>query len=211
LNAGTGEQRVYLIDDDEAVRDAMGLLFESADLPYRCFASADAFFEHFDGSQRGCLVLDLRMPGMSGLELQQRLNTVDSTLPIIFITGHGDVPMAVEAMRRGAVDFMRKPVNESDLLARIEQALNRESGDWHQKLDRDALEERLETLTEREREVFDLVATGLANKAIAGDLGISERTVEVHRSQVMKKLGVRTVAGLVRAHLQTSAPTGNPQ
>ena len=197
-------QQIYLIDDDEAVRDSMGMLLDSADLPHHDFASADEFFEHYDGSQRGCLVLDLRMPGMTGLELQQRLNEIDSTLPIIFITGHGDVPMAVEAMRHGAVDFLRKPVGEQDLLERIEQALSQESGEWNQKLDRDDLQIRIESLTEREREVFELVATGLANKAIAANLGISERTVEVHRSQVMKKLEVRTLADLVRIYLQLS-------
>ena len=197
-------QQVYLIDDDEAVRDSMGMLLDSADLPHHDFASADEFFEHYDGSQRGCLVLDLRMPGMTGLELQQRLNEIDSTLPIIFITGHGDVPMAVEAMRHGAVDFLRKPVGEQDLLERIEQALSQESGEWNQKLDRNDLQIRIESLTEREREVFELVATGLANKAIAANLGISERTVEVHRSQVMKKLEVRTLADLVRIYLQLS-------
>ena len=106
-------QLIYVIDDDEAVRDSMGMLLESADLPYRCYASADSFLDEHDGSQRGCLVLDIRMPGMTGLELQQRLAGIGSSLPVIFITGHGDVPMAVEAMRQGALDFLRKPVNES--------------------------------------------------------------------------------------------------
>ncbi len=196
------EQRVYIIDDDAAVRDSMGMLLESAELPYRCYASADDFLADHDGSQRGCLVIDIRMPGMTGLELQRRLKASGSTLPIIFITGHGDVPMAVEAMREGALDFMRKPVNEPDFVDRIQQALDLESGRWHQKLDREQTRARLTALTEREREVFELVAQGVANKAIAADLGISERTVEVHRAQVMKKLGARTLAQLVRLHLQ---------
>jgi two-component system response regulator FixJ len=196
-------QFIYVIDDDEAVRDSMGMLLESADLPYRCFPSADSFFNEHDGSQRGCLVLDIRMPGMTGIDLQQRLTQLGSNLPIIFITGHGDVPMAVEAMRRGAFDFLRKPVNEENFLERIAYALDQESGDWHQKIDRDQAQQRIESLTEREHEVFLLVAEGFANKVVASELGISERTVEVHRAQVMKKLNARTLAQLVRIHLQS--------
>ena len=195
-------QRVYVIDDDEAVRDSIGMLLESADLPHQCFTSADEFFDQHDSSQRGCLVLDIRMPGMTGLELQQRLTEIGSTLPIIFITGHGDVPMAVEAMRRGALDFLRKPVNETNFIDRIQHALNLESGSWHQRQDRELQQQRIESLTEREREVFELVAQGQANKVVAAELGISERTVEVHRAQVMKKLDARTLAQLVRAYLQ---------
>ena len=197
------QQLIYVIDDDEAVRDSMGMLLESADLPFRCFSSADSFFAEHDGSQRGCLILDIRMPGMTGIELQQKLTQVGSSLPIIFITGHGDVPMAVEAMRRGAFDFLRKPVNEENFLERVTYALDQESGHWHQKLDRDQAQQRIESLTEREHEVFLLVAEGLANKVVASELGISERTVEVHRAQVMKKLDARTLAQLVRIHLQS--------
>ena len=203
MSATQPRQLVYVIDDDEAVRDSMGMLLESADLPYRCYESADQFIEEHDGSQRGCLVLDIRMPGMTGLELQQKLAQIGSCLPIIFITGHGDVPMAVEAMRQGALDFLRKPVSEEHFLERIANALDRESGDWHQKLDREQTHQRIASLTEREHEVFQLVAEGLANKAIAAELGISERTVEVHRAQVMKKLGAKTLAQLVRIHLQS--------
>ncbi len=196
------QQMVYVVDDDEAVRDSMGMLLESADLPYRCFASADSFLEEHDNSQRGCLVLDIRMPGMTGIDLQKELTEPGSSLPIIFITGHGDVPMAVEAMRRGAFDFLRKPINEESFLERIANALDRETGDWHQKLDREQAQERITTLSEREQEVFHLVAEGYANKAVAAELGISERTVEVHRSQAMKKLDAKTLAQLVRIHLQ---------
>jgi len=203
MNAQSPGQLVYVIDDDEAVRDSMCMLLESADLPYRCFDSADHFFAARDGSERGCLVLDIRMPGMTGLELQARLAQIGSSLPIIFITGHGDVPMAVEAMRQGALDFLRKPVNEEHFLERIASALDQESGSWHQKLDREQTRQRIDSLTEREHEVFQLVADGLANKAIASKLGISERTVEVHRAQVMKKLDARTLAQLVRIHLQS--------
>ena len=195
-------QLVYIIDDDEAVRDSMGMLLDSIDLPYRCYASADHFFAEYDDSQRGCLVLDIRMPGMTGLELQQKLVQIDSSLSIIFITGHGDIPMAVEAMRQGAHDFLRKPVNEADFLDRIATALDRESGNWNERLDREQALQRIASLSARELEVFHLVAEGMANKSVASELGISERTVEVHRSQVMKKLDVRTLAQLVRLHLR---------
>ena len=203
MSASAESQCVYVVDDDEAVRDAMAMLLESADLEHRCFASADAFLQQADEARRGCLVLDIRMPGTGGLELQQRLGDLGSTLPILFLTGHGDVPMAVEAMRQGAFDFLRKPVNEADFLERIQQALDVEAGDWRERRGREDLRARVDKLTEREREVFECVARGIANKAIAGELGISERTVEVHRAQVMKKLGARTLADLVRIHLQT--------
>jgi two-component system response regulator FixJ len=203
MTAVEQSQFVFVIDDDEAVRDSMGMLLESADLAYRCFDSADSFFEQHDTTQRGCLVLDIRMPGMTGLELQQRLTETGSALPIIFITGHGDVPMAVEAMRQGAFDFLRKPVNETNFLERIQLSLDQESDSWMQKLDRDDSRERIASLTDREHEIFQLVAQGIANKAIAVDLGISERTVEVHRAQVMKKLDTKTLAQLVRIHLQS--------
>jgi RNA polymerase sigma factor (sigma-70 family) len=198
-------QLVYVIDDDEAVRDSMGMLLESADLPYRCFASADSFLTEHDASHRGCLVLDIRMPGMTGLELQKKLAQIGSFLPVIFITGHGDVPMAVEAMRQGALDFLRKPVNETDFLDRIAHALDQETGNWLKNSNREQARQRIDSLTEREREVFQLVAEGMANKAIASELGISERTVEVHRSQVMKKLEAKTLAQLVRIHLQSES------
>ena len=195
-------QLVYIIDDDEAVRDSMGMLLDSADLQFACFETADDFLGHYDGSQRGCLVLDIRMPGMSGLELQRKLIDLNSALLVIFITGHGDVPMAVEAMRRGAIDFLRKPVRESDLLTRIEQALQQEPGARDETRNRNENCAQLDSLTEREREVFRLVAEGQANKVIAADLGISERTVEVHRAKVMKKLDVRNLAQLVRIYLE---------
>ena len=200
------EQQVFIIDDDEAIRDSMSMLLETVNLPHKCFASGAEFLEYFDGSQRGCLVLDIRMPGMSGLELQQRLNAANAILPIIFITGHGDIPMAVEAMRHGALDFMRKPFREQDLLDRIQEALEHEAGMRDVLLDRARILERIATLTSREREVFDRVAEGQANKVIAIDLGISERTVEVHRAQVMRKLEVRTLAQLVKAKIDAERP-----
>ncbi len=195
-------QLVHVVDDDEAVRDAIGMLLDVAGLRHRCYTSADEFLREYDSAQRGCLVLDVRMPGITGLELQEKLSEVDTALPIIFITGHGDVPMAVEAMRRGAFDFLRKPIDEKNFVERIRLALDRESSTWQQKADQREMNDRLESLTEREREVFLRVAAGAANKAVAADLGISERTVEVHRAQMMKKLGARSVAELVRIHLQ---------
>ena len=196
-------QQVFIIDDDEAVRDAMSMLLDADGIAHCCFESANEFFDVYDGSQRGCLVLDIRMPGMSGLELQAQLKTSGSKLPIIFMTGHGDVPMAVEAMRHGAVDFMRKPISEPDLLERIRQALAQESGIWDQIESQEKNRALIDSLTQREKQIFEYVAEGLANKAIAIELDISERTVEVHRSQVMKKLGAKTLAQLVRLHLQT--------
>ena len=203
MTAAASKQLVYVVDDDEAVRDSMSMLLESADLPFRCFDSADSFLDSQNGKERGCLVLDIRMPGMTGLELQKRLAQSGSSLPVIFMTGHGDVPMAVEAMRQGAFDFLRKPIAEADFLERIGNALEAETGNWHERVDRERAREQLASLTEREQEVFALVADGHANKAIAANLDISERTVEVHRANVMKKLEARTLAQLVRIYLQT--------
>jgi FixJ family two-component response regulator len=194
----TTKQQVFLIDDDEAVRDAMGMLLESSGLPYRSFACASDFLDNYSHDLRGCLVLDIRMPNMDGLELQSILNGQNSTLPIIFITGHGDIPMAVEAMRLGALDFMRKPINELNLLQAINQALSHETDIRKQIYDIQQLTLKLDALTHREQQIFERVADGQANKSIAFDLGISERTVEVHRAQVMKKLNVKTLAQLVR-------------
>jgi len=206
----TNAQQVFVIDDDEAVRDSMSMLLDTVDLPHHCFASAMEFLDFYDGSQRGCVVLDIRMPGMSGLELQQRLNDSNAMLPIIFITGHGDIPMAVEAMRRGAMDFMRKPFREQDLLDRIQHALEHEAGMRDVLLDRAKILQRIATLTAREHEVFERVVKGQANKVIALDLGISERTVEVHRAQVMRKLEARTLAQLVRIKIEADQPLHDP-
>jgi len=196
------EQKVFIIDDDDAVRDSMSMLLETMGLPHQCYISADDFLDNYDGSQRGCLVLDIRMPGINGLELQQCLKDMNAFLPIIFITGHGDVPMAVEAMRQGAMDFLRKPIREQDLLERIQEALDYEKGIRDELREREENKRKLLTLTTRERDIFERVADGHANKVIALELGISERTVEVHRSQVMRKLEVRSLAQLVRLRLE---------
>ncbi|HEX7036884.1 MAG TPA: response regulator transcription factor [Pseudomonadales bacterium] len=189
---------IFVVDDDEPVRDSIGMLLETEDMPYETFPDAQSFLDAYDPSRRGCLVLDIRMPGMSGLELQARLREMNATLPIVFITGHGDVPMAVEAMKRGAVDFIRKPFRDEELLDRINEALQVEAGQRAVATSLAEIRAKIETLTPREREVFDRVAQGQANKVVAIDLGISERTVEIHRSQVMHKTGARSLADLVR-------------
>ena len=197
------KQKVYVVDDDEGVRDGLSLLLATVGQPCELFESATDFLDVYDEDMSGCLVLDIRMPRMTGLDLQEKLIAMGSSLPIIFITGHGDIPMAVEAMRRGAVDFIRKPFREHGLLDRINEALAVDDTVRKQVMDRKAVEERLAVLSEREREVFERVADGDMNKVIAADLGISERTVEVHRGQVMKKLGVKTLAQLVRIKIES--------
>ena len=200
---------VFIVDDDEGVREGLGLLLETIDQPYRLYSSAIEFLDEYDASWSGCLVLDIRMPRMSGLDLQEQLNQRGSLLPIIFITGHGDIPMAVEAMRRGALDFIRKPFREQDLLDRINEALDRNEDKRKVMVDRQAMLDRLSSLSERELEVFVRVAAGDMSKVIGFDLGISERTIEVHRSNIMKKLGVRTLADLVRIKIEAKLLSGS--
>jgi two-component system response regulator FixJ len=190
----TNKQTVFIIDDDKGIRDGLEMLLESIGLESRSFASGSAFLDVYDAKMTGCLILDIRMPKMSGLEVQRKLKQLSCLIPIIFITGHGDIPMAVEAMRLGAIDFIRKPFKEQDLIDRINEAL---------KIDEKIIREhnsksKVDSLSAREYEVFERVADGSMNKVIAADLGISERTVEVHRSHVMEKLKVRTLAELVR-------------
>ena len=192
---------VFIVDDDAAIRFAMQALMDSVNLNHEIFASADEFLEKISGQRPGCLVLDIRMPGLGGLELQEELIKRGNTLPIIFITGHGDVPMAVEAMQKGAVDFIQKPFRDQELLDRVREALatdeeRREEQQLHAKVN-----ERLSRLTNREREVFDLVVTGKPNKVIAYELGVSQRTVEIHRARVMEKMQARSLADLVKMHM----------
>ncbi|MBS0395265.1 MAG: response regulator transcription factor [Proteobacteria bacterium] len=189
---------VFVVDDDDAVRTSLRLLLKSVGLPVETFASAQEVLDGFDAERAGCLVLDIRMPGMSGLELQQRLNEIHAIVPIVFITGHGDVPMAVEAMQHGAVDFIQKPFRDQDLIDRINQALEKDRDNRAGLKERDAIRRRMQQLTPREREVLDLVTQGKANKVIAGDLNVSQRTVEIHRARVMEKMGASSLAHLVR-------------
>ncbi|HNP63231.1 MAG TPA: response regulator transcription factor [Woeseiaceae bacterium] len=195
------EQTVFVVDDDEGIRDGLGMLLATVGQPYETYGSAAEYLDAYDPDRRGCLVLDIRMPRISGLELQEILNERGSELPIIFITGHGDIPMAVEAMRHGALDFIRKPFREQDLLDRINEALDVELVRRKRSIERNDLIDKINSLTDRERAVFESVADGDMNKVIAFDLGISERTVEVHRANAMKKLGVRTLAELIRIKL----------
>lgn len=193
-----GEPTVFIVDDDDAVRDSLEDLVDSVGLKAEIFASAQEFLAAYDPLRAGCLVLDIRMPGMSGLELQEKLGERQAVLPIIFITGHGDIPMAVEAMRRGAVDFIQKPFRDQDLLDRINSALAQGVGRREDMEEQRAIEERIHSLTRRERQVMEMVVEGKANKVIAIDLGLSQRTVEVHRANVMEKMRTKTLADLVR-------------
>lgn len=203
------QQIVHIVDDDEGIREGLALLLETINLPCQLYSSASDFLDTYHADIRGCLVLDIRMPHMTGLDLQIILNERRTTLPIIFITGHGDIPMAVEAMRQGALDFIRKPFREQDLLDRINQALAIDSGNRQEELSTNVILRKLDSLSIREKEIFERVSAGDMNKLIAHDLHISERTVEVHRSQVMKKLEVRTLAQLVR--MKVVAELNEPQ
>ncbi len=192
---------VFIVDDDAAIRFAMQALMDSVDIEHEIFESGDEFLERVDDHRAGCLVLDIRMPGLGGPELQEELLKRGSTLPIIFITGHGDVPMAVEAMQKGAVDFIQKPFRDQDLLDRIREALKTDQERREERQKHAEVAERLARLTNREREVFDLVVTGKPNKVIAYELGVSQRTVEIHRARVMEKMQARSLADLVKMHM----------
>lgn len=192
---------VFIVDDDEAVRNSLRLLVKSVGLPASTAKSAQEFLETCDPTHPGCLVLDVRMPGMSGIELQQQLNLRGAVIPVIFITGHGDIPMAVEAMQQGAFDFLQKPFRDQDLVDRIQRALEKDRVNREELAQRSLIAERLANLTPREREVLDLIVSGKPNKIMAADLGLSQRTVEIHRARVMEKMGASSLAQLVRMTL----------
>jgi len=189
---------VFVVDDDEGVRNSLRFLLKSVGLATRALGSAAEFLEAYKPSQPGCLVLDVRMPGMSGLELQQQLNLRGAVIPVIFITGHGDIPMAVEAMQQGAFDFLQKPFRDQDLIDRIQRALERDSRNRIALDEHTKIRERLDSLTPREREVLTLMTRGKPNKVMAAELGVSQRTVEIHRARVMEKSGAASLAQLVR-------------
>jgi two-component system response regulator FixJ len=192
---------IMIVDDDAGVRNAMRSLLKSVGLESLLFASAQEFLAAYQPSQPGCLVLDIRMPGMSGLELQQQLSLRGAVIPVIFMSGHGDIPMAVEAMQHGAFDFLQKPFRDQDLLDRIQRALAKD-GELRKSLgEHTRIKAHLESLTPREREVLDLMTQGKQNKAIAQVLGVSPRTVEIHRARVMEKMKAQSVAELVRMML----------
>ncbi|HVW71495.1 MAG TPA: response regulator transcription factor [Steroidobacteraceae bacterium] len=199
---------VFVVDDDEAVRGSLRLLLKSVGLVPATFGSAREFLSKYDPAQPGCVVLDVRMPEMSGLELQELLNRQGAVIPVIFVTGHGDVPMAVEAMQAGAFDFLQKPFRDQDLIDRIQRALEKDRASRAVLNERSIIEQRLQELTPREREVLTMVTSGKPNKIMAADLGVSQRTVEIHRARVMEKMGANSLAQLVRMvlDLEEQAP-----
>lgn len=203
----SSKQMVYIVDDDAGIREGLGLLMESIAQPYTVFSTAKEFLDTYNSERHGCIVLDIRMPQMTGLELQKRLGDMGSTLPIIFITGHGDIPMAVDAMRLGALDFIRKPFSEQDLIDRIYQALEINKNDQAARQDDKDIMKKLSLLSDRELEIFEAVSLGKMNKIIAFELGISERTVEVHRSNLMAKLNVNSIAQVVRIKIASEMLT----
>ena len=196
---------VYVVDDDEAVRDSVQWLLEGQDFRVRSFESSEVFLARYDPREVACLIVDIRMDGMSGLELQDRLIERNSPLPIAFITGHGDVPLAVDTMKKGALDFIQKPFNEQQLVPLVERMLEQARANFaehQQAASRDAL---LSKLTGREAQVLERIVAGRLNKQIADDLGISIKTVEAHRANIMEKLGANTVADLLKIALGNSA------
>jgi len=201
---------VFIVDDDEAVRSSVRFLIRSVGLQAQGYASAQEFLAAYDPRHPGCLLLDVRMPGMSGLELQQELNRRGATIPVVFITGHGDVPMAVEAMQQGAFDFLQKPFRDQDLLDRVQRALARDTESRSRLAARAEILARLATLTPRETEVLQLITRGKANKVVGAELGVSQRTVEIHRAHVMEKMNASSLAELVRMVLDSEDATHNP-
>jgi FixJ family two-component response regulator len=192
------QQTVYVVEDDEAVRDSLELLLKSDGKPVKTYDNANAFLKDYTEKMAGCIVLDIRMPGMDGMELQKKLNDKHSILPIIFVTGHGDVPMAVDAMKEGAIDFIQKPYREEALLEKIDAALALDVEQRKTLGEKQEILRRVKTLTPREHEIMDRMIEGQANKVIAIELEISQRTVEIHRSRVMHKMGTHSLAHLVR-------------
>lgn len=188
----------YLVDDDEAIRDSLGWLLQSRGVNCTTYASAEDFLDAWRPSLTGCILLDIRMAGMSGPELFDRLRERGSTLPVIFLTGHGDVPMAVSALKNGAFDFVEKPCNDNELVDRVIAAVKLDESQRADAFSADSVNARLATLTARERQVMELVLAGKLNKVIADDLQISMRTVEVHRANVFEKMGIRTAVELAQ-------------
>ena len=200
------EATVFVVDDDEAARVMLQFLFGSVGLRSEGFASAEEFLQQYEPDQPGCLMLDVRMPGMSGLELQKRLACRGSRLPVIVLTGHGDVPMAVRAVRAGAFDFLEKPTNDQVLLDRVQQAIALDRTQRLEQAARDGIIKRLASLTGKEREVLDRVVAGKANREIAAELGVSVKAIEARRANVMSKMEAQSVAGLVRMAIIASEP-----
>lgn len=193
-----GEQTVFIVDDDEAMRNSLRWLIESVGLNTETFGSANEFMQAYYPGRMGCMILDVRMPGLSGLELQDKLNSQEINIPIIVLTGHGDVPMAVRAMKSGAVDFLEKPCNDQVLLDCIQHALEKDSEQRRENSRQAEIKSHMTQLTPREHDVLQMVVAGTSNKEIAAKLGVSTRTVEVHRAKVMEKMQADSLADLVR-------------
>lgn len=191
-------QVVFIVDDDKAVRDSLRLLMKSMGLDAETFVSGGEFLEQYQPKTSGCLVLDIRMPGISGLELQEQLVAKGIDLPIIFITGHGDVPMAVQAMKQGATDFIQKPFRDQELLDRVNDALQQDLSGRQHSVEKNEIMRRVDTLTPRELEIMEMIVDGRASKVIAIDLGVSQRTVETHRARIMDKMDARSLAHLIQ-------------
>lgn len=201
MNSSQGT--VYVVDDDPGMRKAIGRLCQSHNLNVKTFASAREYLDHATPESPACMILDVRMPGLSGLDLQAELTARNIRIPIVFITGHGDIPSSVKAMKAGAVDFLTKPFTHKSLIAIIQEALRK---DIHQKSlqgEQDAIQQHLNSLTPRERQVFDMVVKGMLNKQIAAELGACEQTIKVHRGRVMDKMRVASVAELVQLAVKT--------
>ena len=202
---------VFIVDDDPAVRESLGRLCTSAHLPYRVFGTAKEFLEAYDPATPGCLVLDVRLPGMSGIELQKRLAADGITIPVIIITGYGDVSMVVDAMQQGAIDFMEKPINPHQLLDRAQQALTQDAEHRRARVEHDAIARRLALLTPREREVVYRVVAGMTNKQIAYESRVSSQAIDAHRVKAMGKLRVNNVPELVRLILRAGPAEQAPK
>jgi two-component system, LuxR family, response regulator FixJ len=202
---------VHVIDDDDAVRDSVEFLLHTAQLEVRTYDSAGAFLEALPRSKAGCIITDVRMPDISGTELLRRLQTLELDIPVIVITGHGDVALAVEAMKLGAVDFFEKPFDDEALLAAVRAALDRQRNEGKRNAELDEIKARLETLSNREREVLQGLVAGHPNKTIAFDLGISPRTVEIYRANVMTKMKASSLSDLVRMAIVSGILSPTPE
>ena len=202
------EPIVSVVDDEKSVRTSLRRLLKSAGWNVETYSSAQEFLARGAADRPGCLVLDVSMPGLSGLELQEQMQAAGVTVPIVFITGHGDIPMSVKAMKAGAVDFLTKPFDADDLLRAIHQAVERDIAARRERAEIEAIRQRIESLTPREREVFVLVVSGNLNKQIAAQLGTCEKTVKVHRARVMRKMEAESLAELVQ--LAQRVGTANP-